>query len=467
MRSFRFLLFNRPSTLCRAGHYAKLRYFLRQYFPESEAHEENDYQKFLHSNYLPDIIFLTLAQCVEFQERFDKAVTFFPKASIVGIFCTDDLPQREHISSLANMADEFLFCPFQEKDVLFRINKVLQARLNIMGHYHTTLNGDEILKEQPVPLIGNSPPFRKTLAQIPLLANTQATVLITGETGTGKELLARAIHYSSPRKSKPFIPLNCGAVPEHLFENELFGHGKGAFTDAHSEQKGLIEEAEGGTLFLDEIDTLTSSAQIKLLRFLQEKEFRPLGCTTVRNADVRIIGATNANLTQLQKERKFRPDLFYRLQVLSLNIPPLRERREDIPVLAEYFLGIHARDHKQPKRPISLSGLQKLLSHDWPGNVRELDSVMKRAVILKPTGTLDSKDFSLPESDEAKGTIRSLRYTKLKFVESFEEQFLRNLLLTHRGNISHAARAAGKERRCFQRLLKKHGLDRSEFLNTA
>jgi DNA-binding NtrC family response regulator len=319
-------------------------------------------------------------------------------------------------------------------------------------------------KSQPEALVGESECFRRAVEKIALLARSDATVLVSGETGTGKELFARAIHYQGPRKDKPFIPVNCGALPDHLFENELFGHEKGAFTDASSTEKGLIAEADGGTLLLDEVDTLSPTAQVKLLRFLQSGEYRPLGCSRTMTADVRVIAATNVDLKQRMELKYLRQDLYYRLNTLSLCIPPLRERIGDIPHLTSFFINRYAAQYgiTIPKVPANV--LQKLMAYSWPGNVRELECAVQRAVTLNTSETVRSEDFDLPNCSAAERPEQgSLREAKIRAVAEFERSYLANLLTTCRGNITQAAKAAGKERRTFQRLVRKYGLERHSF----
>jgi two-component system response regulator AtoC len=288
--------------------------------------------------------------------------------------------------------------------------------------------------------------------------------LISGETGSGKEVFSRAIHYQSARHGKPFVPVNCGALPDHLFENELFGHVKGAFTDASSAENGLIAEAEGGTLFLDEIDTLSQAGQVKLLRFLQDGEYRPVGSARSVNADVRILAATNADLLKQVEKKQFREDLYYRLNALSLSIPSLRDRLEDVVPLTAQFLDRYAREHGQNVRLVSSDAMDKLMGYSWPGNVRELESVITRALTFTRAPVLQPEDFELPSAPgDGAPRIRSLREAKTTTITAFERRYLAGLLAQHRGNVTHAAIAAGKERRSFQRLLRKHNLDRHFF----
>lgn len=329
-------------------------------------------------------------------------------------------------------------------------------------------------------LLGSSKTFLQIVGTIPRLSSCSATVLILGETGTGKDLFARSIHYLGPRQGKPFVPVNCAALPDHLIENELFGHSKGAYTDAAFEQQGLMAEADGGTLLLDEVNSLSLSAQGKLLRVLQDGEYRPLGSSKSRMVDIRIIAATNSDLRYLVQTRQFREDLFHRLNVLSIFIPPLRERREDIPLLAQHFLSVYGRQQGREDLRFSTPALEKLLDYEWPGNVRELEGVIQRAVVLAGSSILWPNDIELHLSAESNGpfswrgyreyetnTSDSFHKSKVQVIERFERTYLTDLLTQYRGNITQAARSAGKERRSFQRLLRKYGLDRHAFLNSA
>jgi transcriptional regulator with PAS, ATPase and Fis domain len=323
-------------------------------------------------------------------------------------------------------------------------------------------------------LIGVSRCFLQASAMIPMLSTPKSTVLISGETGTGKELFARAIHYCGDRRSKPFVPVNCAALPDHLIENELFGHSKGAFTGAWVEKPGLLDEANGGTLLLDEINSLSLAVQSKLLRLLQDHEFRPLGSTKSKTVDVKIVAATNADLRALVEAHQFREDLFYRLNVLSVVLPPLRERKEDILLLANHFLKIYAKEFCKDGFTIGQSAKAKLIKYAWPGNVRELQSVIQRAVAMGVGNMLEAQDFDLPKTEKpefmvptiapaSRGGDYSFKTMKTKVIDEFERTYLSELLSTHQGNISQAARAAKKERRAFQRLLHKHGLDRQRY----
>jgi len=315
-------------------------------------------------------------------------------------------------------------------------------------------------------LVGESPPFLAVLHRIPRLAETEAPVMITGETGTGKELVAWALHDRSGRQGRAFVPLNCGALPETLVENELFGHARGAFTDATSHADGLLAEADGGTLFLDEVDALGPGAQVKLLRFLQSCEYRPLGSPRTRRADLRILAATNADLPRLVAERRFRQDLFYRLDVLRLCLPPLRDRPGDVTLLAQRFLERHAARHHRGALRFSPGALARLAAHTWPGNVRELEAVVQRAALLSDGPVLQAEDLDLPDGLAAPGdeaVAGSLRQRREQAVELAERACLLDALAAHAGNVTRAAQSVGKERRSFQRLLRKHAIDRGAF----
>ena len=304
--------------------------------------------------------------------------------------------------------------------------------------------------------IGESPALLEEIQKIPQMARCDACVLITGETGTGKEVCARAIHRISPRADYPFVPLNCGAIPLDLLENELFGHETGAFTSANTHSSGVISEANKGTLFLDEIDSLPLSAQVKLLRFLQDKEYRPLGARKMAKADVRIIAASNAKMDELLAAGTIRRDLFYRPNVLRLHLPPLRSRQEDIPLLARHFVAKYSAQTDGRTRDIAPASLHKLSLYDWPGNVRELENVIERAVVLSTTDVILSGEIDLPISIEQSPVPESFSLLKSKLITDFERRYLRTLLEQHRGNIGQAARAAKKNRRAFFQLMRKH-----------
>jgi two-component system response regulator GlrR len=310
--------------------------------------------------------------------------------------------------------------------------------------------------------VGGSKAFVAQLARLPLLAACDAGVLILGETGTGKELCAQAIHYLSPRAAHPCVAVNCGAIPLDLVESELFGHLKGAFTNAHNARDGLVAEAEGGTLFLDDIDCLPLAAQAKLLRFLQEREYRPLGAARVRRADVRVIAASNHQLPAMAARGEFRQDLFYRLNVLNLELPPLRNRREDIAPLSLHFISRFARQFGRAVTGLTPAALRRLMTHDWPGNVRELEHVIERAVLLAPAAVLTERDVAVGGTSEP-ADAESFRAAKARVVQDFERSRIEQLLTAHAGNVTHAAAAARKNRRAFIALMQKYRIEPERF----
>ena len=311
-------------------------------------------------------------------------------------------------------------------------------------------------------LVGNSLNFVRQLERIPTLAASDAGVLILGETGTGKELCAQAIHYLSKRAAHPWVAVNCGALPSELVEAELFGHARGAYTSAHQERSGLAAEAEGGTFFLDEVDSMPLSTQAKLLRFLQEKEYRPVGSTKTKRADVRVLAASNGDIGALVQQGRFRRDLYYRLNILSVCLPPLRERMDDLQLLSHHFLKRFAAEFRREVSGLSPAALARLAAYSWPGNVRELEHTLERAVLLCRGETIEEGDLDLPESPDACACLE-FRRAKAQAVQSFERMYIERMLLLCQGNITHAAQASGKDRRAFWQLVRKHGIDAARY----
>lgn len=320
-------------------------------------------------------------------------------------------------------------------------------------------------------MIGSSPTFNETVRRMGRIAMRDASVLIEGETGSGKEVAARAIHYLGARRGRPFIPVNCGAVPDSLIEAEFFGHGRGAFTDAREARAGLIAQAHGGTLFLDEIDSLTPKAQVSLLRFLQDQKYKPVGRDIELAADVRIIAATNRSLIALANSDRFRTDLLHRLRILYLYIPPLREREGDAEMLAQHFLRHYVRKYNLPPKRFAPESLRWIRHHRWEGNVRELDNAVHREVVLAD-GDVIRFDIVNSETEPTQPTVNSsgddyatldFQSAKAKAVHDFERGYLTRILQIAHGNVSAAARIAEKERRAFGKLLKKHQISREQF----
>lgn len=312
-------------------------------------------------------------------------------------------------------------------------------------------------------LIGSSPAFVAQIERIPVIGACDAGVLILGETGTGKELCARAIHELSKRASAPWVPVNCGALPAELIENELFGHARGAFTSANEARVGLIGEADGGTLFLDEVDSLPPAAQAKLLRFLQEKEFRQVGDARPRRANVRVVAATNGDPAALVEQGRLRLDLYHRLNVLSLRLPPLRERPEDLMPLTDHFLLRYAAEFGRPVHGLTRAALARLAAYCWPGNVRELEHAIERAVLFCRGEFIDVADLELLDDADVPTAPQTFQAAKRRVVDAFERSYIEHLLLTCGGNITHAAEAAGKNRRAFWQLVRKHGVDAGRY----
>jgi len=321
----------------------------------------------------------------------------------------------------------------------------------------------------PAKIIGNSPALRDIRALIKRIAVYDATVSIYGETGTGKELVARALHYCSGRASGPFVPVNCGAFPEQLIESELFGHKRGAFTDARDDRSGLIEQANGGTLFLDEVEALSPHAQVVLLRFLQDHQYRRVGGGKLRTANVRLVVASNIRLEQLDsQESPFRADLYYRLNVLPIDLPPLRDRGDDSVLLATHFLAKYRALHSLPGKFLTPAALHWIAQHDWPGNVRELENAVNRGILLAPDNAIEANHLDpriQPGNDEISAGVADLPFkaAKAQVIEDFEKRYLLALLAACQGNITHAAQRAETERRTLGRLLQKHGIERGSW----
>ncbi|SYO64506.1 two-component system response regulator GlrR [Klebsiella pneumoniae] len=307
-------------------------------------------------------------------------------------------------------------------------------------------------------IVTRSPLMLRLLEQAGMVAQSDVSVLINGQSGTGKEIVAQAIHNASPRHDKPFVAINCGALPEQLLESELFGHARGAFTGAVSNREGLFQAAEGGTLFLDEIGDMPVALQVKLLRVLQERKVRPLGSNLDIEINVRIISATHRDLPKAMARGEFREDLFYRLNVVNLKIPPLSERTEDIPLLANHLLRQSADRHKPFVRAFSSDAMKRLMAAKWPGNVRQLVNVIEQCVALTSSPVIG--DALVEQALEGENTALP---TFVEARNQFELNYLRKLLQITKGNVTHAARMAGRNRTEFYKLLSRHELDANDF----
>lgn len=308
-------------------------------------------------------------------------------------------------------------------------------------------------------IVARSEKMQQVLEVVARIAQMDSTVHIQGESGTGKELIARAIHLASPRKDKAFVAINCAALPETLLESELFGHEKGAFTGAVKSSRGLFAQAHEGTLFLDEIGDMPPSLQVKLLRVLQERQFYPVGSEQPLSVDVRVIVATNKNLAELVRQDLFREDLFYRIHVIPIELPPLRERREDIPLLAEYFLKKFGTQMDKKIKGLAPAALQRLMLHEWPGNVRELENTIEYATAMTVQDVV-TEELVLPGKA---GTVEEAIKPLTEARDAFEKGYLVRLLESTQGNVSNAAAMAGRYRADLYVLLKKHGLNPSDF----
>lgn len=352
---------------------------------------------------------------------------------------------------------DFIVPPFSESEVLLRIRRVLnQVRQEQKTRHPLT---EELALQN---LLGKSSVFLAAISKIPAVATSDTSVLISGETGTGKEMVGRVIHDLSLRAGKPFVPINCGAIPVELLENELFGHELGAFTGASGSSRGLIHEADKGTLFLDEVDSLPLLAQVKLLRFLQDKEYRALGSTKTKKSNIRIVAASNANLEAAVAAGTLRRDLYYRLNVVPIVLPPLRERTTDILLLAHHFLAEYAAKFNGPAVSFSPEAERKLMLYSWPGNVRELQHVIERVAVLSSQKVIQEDQIVLPGENDHSARL-SFQEMKANVISQFETNYIQNLLIAYKGNISRAAQAAQKERRTFWQLVRKHKIDVQQF----
>ena len=371
------------------------------------------------------------------------------------------------VEAVRKGAFDYLTKPFRKERLLLTIEKALAWRR--LTRENTQLKTVLSRRGKPGRLVGASPGLQNVMEKARQAAATDATVLITGPSGSGKEVLARFIHEQSPRARQHLVTVNCTAIPESVLESELFGHVKGAFTGAWKDKRGLVEEAAGGTLFLDEIGDLDPVLQTKLLRLLQEGEYKPVGSVTSRQADIRFLAATHRDLRAALREGSFREDLYYRLNVVHLDLPPLRDRREDIPLLARHFLRKHAGHRIGPITGISPAALQALQTHDFPGNVRELENVIERAVIFCSGDTLKLGDLNLEESTWSPPMISEstselpFREARERFLAVFHRQYIEQMLQAVEGNVSQAAERAGIQRQYLHRLMKDLDIDADDF----
>ncbi len=400
----------------------------------------------------PDLLIFDLEAAVQSARRFLTLLgRRYPEVTVVVIAPADDLNAAAELALFG--IDEIIARPADMEQLRGIIERIQQRifTFDLLSAVQEKLRRE--MRQSHI--IAKSKPMREIVQRLPQLAACSSTVLITGETGTGKELIARAVHYLGPRAGQPFITVDCGALPDHLVENELFGHARGAYTDAGSPSKGLILEADSGTLFLDEVEALPLSAQSKFLRFLQERQCKPLGQSKYVSVNVRVVAATNVDLAQAVEKKIFREDLYYRLNVVPLFIPPLRERRADIPALARAFVQRHTHDQQAPA-PIPDEVLGDWMNHGWPGNVRELENKVQQWLLGAPAVLAPEASGVFDSTPKA---IRPFSAARQEALAQFEHTYLQNLLGHTKGNISAAARLARTDRKHLRALLKKHGLE--------
>jgi DNA-binding NtrC family response regulator len=375
------------------------------------------------------------------------------------------------VEAMKSGAFDYLPKPFTPDEVAVVVKKALEARSMMLENLY--LRGEIQAKYGFENIIGTSKKMQEIYRLIAKVAPTNSTVLITGESGTGKELIARAIHYDSQRKDRQFVPVDCAVLSETLLESELFGHVKGSFTGAIVTKPGLFEVADGGSLFLDEIGNISLAMQSKLLRFIQEREFTPVGGTKLKKVDVRVIAATNSDLQEKIKEGSFREDLFYRLNIVPISLPPLRERKEDIPLLAMHFLKKYCQEMGKNPKAFSQMAMEILIRYPWPGNVRELENFVERAVVMTEEDTIlpqhlphsmgersEGISFAVPKTNEELRELK--RHLRDKAVEETERLFVLNALNRNDWNITRSAKDVGMLRPNFQALMRKHNIRSAE-----
>ncbi|EMS80243.1 sigma-54-dependent transcriptional regulator [Desulfotignum phosphitoxidans] len=372
------------------------------------------------------------------------------------------------VTAIKSGAYDFIAKPFEQDELIFKIGKALErSRL--------LLENKQLLKARDKdfsPLVGQSPAMEKVFEKISLVASSDVTVLITGESGTGKDLTARSIHRHSQRSNAAFIPINCPTIPEHILESELFGHKKGAFTSAFQDKTGLFQEADKGTIFLDEIGDIGLSIQTKLLRVIQEKEIKPLGDNRVRKVDVRIIASTNQDLRAKIAQKEFREDLFYRLSVITIELPPLRDRIEDIPLLAEHLVAKNCKKLNQPLKTISSQVMELLLKHPWQGNVRELENALVQGILYCRNEEIQETDIPISDAgmnlcpdNSLDAHLMEMPYKQAKetVLTRFNHEYVGARLSSANGNITQAARRCGLDRQALQQVMKRFDIDPDDF----
>ena len=355
-------------------------------------------------------------------------------------------------------ASDYVLKPFALDELMITIDKVLE--LHNLRDENRRLKDELGRRYQFKNIIGSSPPMQEVFAAVSRVAPTRATVLLLGESGIGKDLIARAVHHHSPRKERPFVKISCSALPENLMESELFGYEKGAFTGANTSRVGKFEQADGGTVFLDEIGDVPNAIQVKLLRVLQEREFERLGSNKTITVDVRVIAATNQDLHAALETGAFREDLYYRLNVVPISIPPLRERKADIPLLVEHFLTKYQEDTGGRVTGVTPAAMDKLISYHWPGNVRELENIMQRAMVMAQGSKIDLPDIHLDIDRRAAPSPDGVPFVPAGMtLDQYEQELIREALRRTEGNKWQAARLLGLTRSALRYRLKQMGVE--------
>ncbi|CAB1063167.1 Two-component transcriptional response regulator, LuxR family [Olavius sp. associated proteobacterium Delta 1] len=437
------------------------RLFLKQHF--SLVHTEHDPEKIptLLQNENYDVLLLDMnftmdaTSGVEGFMWLDKVLHMDPSAVVILITAFGDVEMA--VKAVKAGAIDFVLKPWQNEKLLATISSALNlrySRLEVDKLRSQQKQLSEDIDQRYHDMIGVSPVMQHVFATIDKVAATDADVLILGENGTGKELVARALHRQSQRANEVFISVDMGAIAETLFESELFGHMRGAFTDAKEDRPGRFELASGGTLFLDEIGNLSMAMQAKLLSVLETRKVTRLGSNKPREIDIRLICATNMPIYDMVARNEFRQDLLYRMNTVEINLPFLRERQEDIPLLVDHFLTMFAKKYQKNISGVSAPALKKLQKYQWPGNIRELSHTLERAVILSESHMLQPTDFLFPESEKE---VEGLVFDNYN-LDDVEKAVIRKALKKHEGNVSHAAKELGLTRTSLYRRMEKYGL---------
>lgn len=409
--------------------------------------------------------------------RFDLVLTDLRMAGLDGMDLLEELRRMDPgtpviiltahgsipnaVEAMQKGAFSYLTKPFEDRELMVHIDRALEKR-----RMQERIQNLESLVEDRFSfknIVGKSRVMQAVFEQVVQVAPTESTILLTGESGTGKELIARAVHAHSNKADGPFVAVNCGAIPENLLENELFGHVKGAYTGADASREGYFVRAVGGTIFLDEIGETPLPLQVKLLRVLQDREVQPVGSDQSLKVDVRIMGATNQDLEKAVEDGKFREDLYYRIHVIPIHVPPLRERKEDIPFLIDHFIRKYSSRLEKKIEGIDPAAVQQLMQKNWPGNVRELENRIEQAVVMSREEILGAEAFVFLQEEQEPANFLNFKRAK----DSFEKEYVTHLLKITGGHVTNAARLAEKQRADFYNLMKKHGIQRDDFKNPA